>query len=255
MEWDDVETYLKRARLVWDEDKPGHQGQQLISPEFLEQQVSNLGDKIASIQKQVSQMDDPADVDTDLYRYSVPEMSDDGYCTRVGVLDKAPYDLSRRLGGESLANSRFLRTLQEIIQISFDEVSADWLGIYGRFDPRGEDPRLIKLAYRGIPSRPEFPLTELFATKSNNSKVGLTGESVIINNLEVHLRKGGAYYVCDDLVKSEACLPIFSSDFSKIIGIVDAESTEVYHFKQKPLSTLVALCLQLTHVFEDSKRW
>jgi L-methionine (R)-S-oxide reductase len=89
-------------------------------------------------------------------------------------------------------------------------------------------PVLLKLAYRGLPSRAEFPLTEEFKAFSNNSTVALEGRGRVIGDVLDHVRDGGAYYICDGEVRSEACLPLRAADGS-VIGIIDAEST-IPHF-------------------------
>ena len=52
MEWPHIETYLKLARLVWDERSPEMPANQLIVPETIEHWVAKLGDTINSIQAQ-----------------------------------------------------------------------------------------------------------------------------------------------------------------------------------------------------------
>src|SRR5262245_1584560 len=116
MESSYIETYLKRARMVWDEATSEVPASQLIGPEMIEPWVETLGDTINSIETQNKKLGDPDDFDPALYRYSVPELSDDGYCSRLGVLSGNLYDLSVRLEGETIENSRFLKSLQEIVQ-------------------------------------------------------------------------------------------------------------------------------------------
>ena len=70
---------------------------------------------------------------------------------------------------------------------------AGWTGTCKKFGSR-----LVKLAYVGVPCRAEYLLTEEFAKTINNSKVGLTGRASVINDVEAHLSKGGAYCKCDE---------------------------------------------------------
>jgi len=63
---------------------------------------------------------------------------------------------------------------------------------------------LVKEAYVGEPSRAEFPLTESFAERSNNSSVGLSGEAVLVEDVAEH---DGPYYECDDSVRSGSAVP------------------------------------------------
>src|SRR6185369_384768 len=91
-----------------------------------------------------------------------------------------------------------------------------------RTRPAG-DAVLVKVAYVGRPSRAEFPLTREFAARSTNSTVGLTGHATVIDDVSKHVEAGGGFYVCDDGVQSEACVPILDES-RQVIGIVDAEA-------------------------------
>lgn len=179
-----------------------------------------------------------------LYTYKVPKLSPDGSCSLKGELDPTPYDLSKVLGGRSVQNSFALLTLDALVESVQQSAGTDWLGIYQRRQlPSG--PALVKLAYRGVESRPEFPLTEEFAKTSNNSAVGLSGKARVLQDVKAHLDGGGAYYECDPKVLSEACLPLLDHN-GKVIGILDAESTKASHFTPERLATLVSLATECT---------
>ncbi len=122
---------------------------------------------------------------------------------------------------------------------------------------------LVKLAYRGLPSRAEFPLTPDFATNSNNSTVGLSGQGRVIEDVDEYVAGGGAYYTCDGDVQSEACLPLFSAHPAPspspspspahlttpaVIGIIDAESTHKKFFSGQILSFTIAFALAAQHI-------
>ena len=80
-----------------------------------------------------------------------------------------------------------------------------------------------------MPSRAEFPLTEAFAEYSNNSRVGLTGWAVLIEDVKAWRAEGGGYYECDPKVMSEVCLPVQGQD-DNVLGILDAEASSAGFF-------------------------
>jgi putative methionine-R-sulfoxide reductase with GAF domain len=127
------------------------------------------------------------------------------------------------------------------------ETGCGWLGAY-QARPVDAGLGLVKLAYIGKPSRAVFPLTEEFATHSNNSTVGLSGRAKLIEDVGDYLRQGGAYYTCDAQVQSEACLPVYDAA-GKVIGIIDAEDERSNFFDTAALARLVALCLVLPDCF------
>lgn len=179
-----------------------------------------------------------------LYTYKVPRLSADGSCSLHAQLDPTPYDLSKVLGGRSVQNSFALLTLDALVESVHQQIGVDWLGIYQRRElPSG--PTLVKLAYRGVESRPEFPLTEAFAKASNNAAVGLSGKAVLLQDVRAHRAAGGAYYECDPKVQSEVCLPLLDPN-GKVVGILDAESNKAAHFTPERLAVLISLASELT---------
>lgn len=177
-----------------------------------------------------------------LYQYKVPKLSPDGSCSLHEELDPTPYDLGQVLGGRSVQTSFSLLTLDALVESVHAQTKVDWLGVYqARTLPSG--PALVKLAYRGVESRPEFPLTEAFAKTSNNSAVGLSGKATVLQDLAAHIAAGGAYYECDPKVKSEVCLPLLDAN-GKVVGIIDAESTHAGHFTADRLALLVSLATE-----------
>ncbi len=194
-----------------------------------------------------------------LFTYRVPTMDPDG-CSRIdGTLAKDPYDLRKVLFDQSTlsANGFYERPetrqvfiLNQLVEKVIKDTGVNWLGFYQRRvlpqKKNGAGEVLLKLAYRGAESRAEFPLTREFAEKSNNSTVGLTGQGIIINDIERYLwEEGGPYYQCDSKVHSEACLPVFSPVGDAVVGIIDAESHERNKFSERELTMLVGTCIVL----------
>ncbi|WP_434627041.1 GAF domain-containing protein [Chromobacterium sp. CV08] len=179
----------------------------------------------------------------DLYRYQVPKLGEGGSCSLFDELDETPYDLAAVLGGESAETTAALVNLAALLDSVNAKVGADWLGIYRKIGVGG-DAVLVKLAYHGVESRAEFPLTEAFAEFSNNSRVGLTGWAVLIDDVAQWRAEGGGYYECDPKVKSEICLPVLGAD-DNVLGIIDAESFTAGHFTEERQVWLAALAIVL----------
>lgn len=177
-----------------------------------------------------------------LYTYEVPKLSADGSCSLHGELDPKPYDLTKVLGARSVQNSFALLTLDALVESVQQQLGCEWLGIYQRRELEG-GPVLVKLAYRGVVSRAEFPLTEAFAKTSNNATVALSGKALVLQDVRAHVASGGAYYECDPKVQSEACLPLLDAG-GKVVGIVDAESNQRAHFTPERLALLISLATE-----------
>lgn len=181
-----------------------------------------------------------------LYRYPVPLISADGSCSLIDEMDAAPYDLARILGGENDSNSRKLKLLNIMVTRANMVTGAEWVGIYQqRINPVGNQV-LVKLAYRGRPSRAEFPLNAEFAKGSTNSAVGLSGQAKLIDDVAAYTAEGGGFYVCDDQVQSEICVPIFNAADGTVTGIIDAEASPKRFFNADRQSTVVAMALVAT---------
>jgi len=189
-----------------------------------------MGEKVA--------ISDPAS----LYTYSVPMLTEDGSCSIVGELAPVPYDLSPILGGRSDQTTRRLSLLERLVERAQETTGAEWVGIYQRRPRPAGDEVLVKLAYVGRPSRAEFPLTREFAEKSTNSTVGLTGRATVIEDVSRHVEAGGGFYVCDDGVQSEACVPILDESRG-VTGIVDAEANPKGFFGADRLAVVAALAI------------
>ena len=192
----------------------------------------------------IAQLGTPMDVSNDaLYRFDVPLISDDGSCSLIDEMDPVAYDLSRILGGETDANTRKLKLLNIMVTRATMVTGADWVGIYQRrLNPVGNCV-LVKLAYRGRPSRAEFPLNAEFAKGSTNSSVGLSGQVKLIDDVAAYQAEGGGFYVCDDAVQSEICVPIFDAADGKVIGIIDAEASPKAFFNADRQAAIVAMAL------------
>ncbi len=192
--------------------------------------VEAMGEKVA--------IRDP----TSLYTYRVPMLTDDGTCSVVDEMAPVPYDLAPILGGRSDQTTRRLALLERLVERTQETTGADWVGVYQRRGDAAGVPRLVKVAYVGRPSRAEFPLTPQFAERSTNSTVGLTGRATVIDDVAKHVEAGGGFYVCDDGVQSEACVPIIG-ETREIAGIVDAEAKARGFFGADRLAVIAALAI------------
>jgi L-methionine (R)-S-oxide reductase len=216
--------YLRAAGL---EQLEGHEEEVALAvADFVEA----LGEKVA--------IGDPAS----LYTYVVPMLSQDGACSVLDELAPVPYDLTGILGGRTEQSTRRLALLERLVERAQETTGSDWVGIYQRRANAAGEPVLVKLAYVGRPSRAEFPLTAEFAAGSTNSTVGLTGRTLVIDDVRQHVEAGGGFYVCDDRVQSEACLPILGED-RQVAGIVDAEAEPRAFYGPARLATLAALAI------------
>ncbi|MCA2999686.1 MAG: GAF domain-containing protein [Burkholderiales bacterium] len=177
-----------------------------------------------------------------LYRYPVPMLSEDGSCSLIEELAPVPYDLTQMLGGRSEAVTRKLLLLNQVVEHVTQMSGADWLGVYQARSNALQQRVLVKLAYRGRPSRAEFPLTPEFAAGSTNSTVGLEGSARVIDDVAAYTAEGGGFYVCDDKVQSEACLPMFD-EAGVIVGIIDAEAEPTQFFKPDRIAAIAALAM------------
>ncbi len=102
---------------------------------------------------------------------------------------------------------------------------------------------LIKLAYVGQFSRPDFPVNEEWTQRSTNSTVGLRGKGVLKHGTE---DTANPYYVCDTSVQSEACIPIFDSSMQHIIGIIDAEAYPKNFFSRERVLLLALAAIHIS---------
>ena len=181
------------------------------------------------------------------WTYPVPELGDGGACSLFGKLASEPFDISVPLGGKSAIAERLVRVATAATNYYRENTkSADWFGVYIIIKENEEDSSsLLKLSYFGAPSRPLFPLTKEFADISNNSNVGITGIGRVINNVKQYVADGNPYYTCDPKVNSEACLPIFDRESSRIIGIVDSESFKEDAFAEGEYELLIGVVCAL----------
>lgn len=182
-----------------------------------------------------------------LYKYQVPMLTEDGTCSVVDQLSPTPYDLTAILGGRSERATRRLSLIARLVRRVQETTGSDWVGIYQRRKNSAGDDVLVKLAYVGRPSRAEFPLTREFAERSTNSTVGLTGRATVIEDVSKHVEAGGGFYVCDDGVQSEACVPILD-EAKRVIGIVDAEAKPKGFYGAERLAKVAALAMVATEV-------
>ena len=196
-----------------------------------------IHDLVAAMEEKVAVLD-PAS----LYTYRVPMLSEDGTCSIVDELAPVPYDLTGILGGRSDQTTRRLALLERLVERAQETTGAEWVGVYQARANASGVPVLVKLSYVGRPSRAEFPLTAKFAERSTNSTVGLTGRATVIEDVSKHVEAGGGFYVCDEGIQSEACVPILGDD-REVIGIVDAEAKPRGFFGAERLAVIAALAL------------
>ena len=185
-----------------------------------------------------------------LLTYKVPALGEGGTCSIAGVYEEEPYDLTKTFeknGTEPEEYIPLVGKLNAIVELLHDTTGADWTGIYKKLKT-DSGLALVKLAYRGNPSRAEFPLTKEFAETSNNSTVGLSGKAVLANSINSHKEDGKPYYVCDIEVKSELCVPIFSKE-GEVIGIIDVESFKENFFDSETVLKVAIVCALLADVF------
>src|SRR5258706_7664587 len=166
-------------------------------------------------------------------------LTEDGTCSVVDQLAPVPYDLGAILGGRSERATRRLALLERLVERVQETTGADWVGVYQKRTNSAGIPVLVKLSYVGRPSRAEFPLTHEFAEKSTNSTVGLTGRATVIDDVSKHVEAGGGFYVCDDGVQSEACVPILD-EARRVVGIIDAEAKPRGFFEAHRLAVIPA---------------
>jgi putative methionine-R-sulfoxide reductase with GAF domain len=206
-----------------------------------------LADHIPVVEKSIhdfiAQLATPMEVSNDaLYRYEVPQMSEDGTCSLIDEMNPVAYDLAKILGGESEANTRKLKLLNILVTRATMVTGTDWVGVYQRRRLASGNEVLVKLAYRGRPSRAEFPLNAEFAERSTNSTVALSGQAKIIDDVSAFVAEGGGFYVCDDAVQSEFCVPLMDAD-GAVIGIIDAEASPKAFFNADRQAAFVAMAM------------
>ena len=193
--------------------------------------------------------------------YQVPLLGEGGTCSLFGELDPKPFTLPAVLSEKEL---EFVAKAQTIVDWVERKTDVDWFGIYLLRNSQTEDAVLTKLAYLGAPSRAEFPVNESFAQISNNSKVALTGEERVVNNVQEFVAQGGEYYTCDPKVKSELCWPILSTyednknstesnTDTEILGIIDAECFETDCFTPEVQEIFNTVCRVLSTLLSSKQ--
>lgn len=215
----------------------------------LESLSSRVADVERAVRDLVEAMAERVDVGdgASLYGYPVPMLTADGGCSIAGELAPVPYDLGAILGGRTDQTTRRLALLERLVERVQETTGADWVGVYQRRRNAAGGEVLVKVSYVGRPSRAEYPLTREFAERSTNSTVGLTGRATVIDDVSKHVEAGGGFYVCDEGVQSEACLPILSGD-GQVAGIVDAEAKPKGFFGAERLAVIAALALAASAV-------
>lgn len=210
----------------------------------LERLLGREADVERSVRDLMEAMSEKVDVGdgASLYTYTVPMLTEDGSCSIVDQLAPVPYDLTAILGGRSEQTTRRLALLERLVERVQETTGAEWVGIYQRRTNAQGLEVLVKVAYVGRASRAEFPLDREFAQRSTNSTVGLTGRATVIDDVSKHVEAGGGFYVCDDGVQSEACLPILDGARG-VAGIVDVEAKPKAFFSADRLAVVAALAI------------
>lgn len=192
----------------------------------------------------------PAELADALRSYRVPAVVE-GACSSPDRLQEAPFQLldalasCRRAAGGEAATLRRLAALRGVCERLAAVCDAQWAGVYLRVRmPGASDDALLKLAYVGAPSRALFPLTHEFAAHSNNSTVGLSGDAVVIADVQA-LPSDSPYYRCDGRVRSELCAPIRCPHTGAALGIVDVEAFAPGTFTADRVDTVLHCCAQL----------
>ncbi len=219
-----IQTYLVRADL----------DRYLVHTPLVAKAIRSTMDAMGELPRDIS-------LDT-LYTYAVPVLGNDGACSLIDEIAPTPYDLAPMLGGRTDTITRKLLLLNQVVEYATQLSGADWLGIYQVRANQTQHRVLVKLAYRGRPSRAEFPLNAEFAKGSTNSTVGLEGSARVIDDVAIYTAEGGGFYVCDDKVQSEACLPVFD-EAGHVIGIIDAEAEPKQFFNPERLAAVAALAM------------
>jgi L-methionine (R)-S-oxide reductase len=223
-----IAAYLRRAGLE------SLSGREAEVERAIRDLMEAMGEKVHA---------DPAS----LYSYPVPMLTEDGTCSVVDEMAPVPYDLTAILGGRTEQTTRRLALLERLVERTQETTGADWVGIYQRRTNAAGVAVLVKVAYVGRPSRAEFPLTQEFAERSTNSTVGLTGRATMIDDVGKYVEAGGGFYVCDDGVQSEACVPVLGEDW-QVLGIVDVEAKPKAFFGGERLAVVAALAIVATAV-------
>ena len=219
-----IAHYLRAAGLQ------SLQGREAAVQRAIHDLMEAMGEKV--------EIDDPGS----LYTFPVPMLTEDGTCSVVDEMAPVPYDLTALLGGRTEQNTRRLALLERLVERVQETTASDWVGIYQRRANAAGEPVLVKVSYVGRPSRAEFPLTQAFAARSTNSTVGLTGRATVIDDVAKHVEAGGGFYVCDDGIQSEACMPILDESRA-VVGIVDVEAKPRGFFGAERLAIVAALAI------------
>jgi putative methionine-R-sulfoxide reductase with GAF domain len=122
-----------------------------------------------------------------------------------------------------------------------EKTAVQWVGFYRLANTTGDKRFLVKEAYDADPpnhTRAEFPISEEWAQKSNNVKVAISREPVLIQNIAEHR---DVYYRCDARVLSEFCAPVLSRT-GRCVGIIDAEAHRPYAFSDPCVALILETC-------------
>ncbi len=182
-----------------------------------------------------------------LLTYQVPKLGEDGIVSIIDELSDTPYKLKKILLYNNFNDeeiNKLVYKLNKVMELLHSEIGSDWTGIYKKLNTE-TGPALVKLAYKGIASRVEFPLTKEFSKHSTNSTVGLSGKAVLVTNVGKHRQEGKPYYTYDEKIKSELCMPIFSKD-KEVIGIINLESLQENFFDEEKIEKAAVACVLLS---------
>lgn len=187
----------------------------------------------------------PTEGSVPLVSYPVPIVSDDGTCSLHAEFQKEPFVVNRFLPQSTMSLYKYYDfVVSELANVT----ESDWAGLYLRVSNQSWDSRLlneldtlsknsesllIKVAYRGKPSRAIFPIHKDFVAKSNNVNALWNNKIILIKDVKQHAAQGGSYYQCDPVVQSELCIPVTWEN--KVIGLIDLEGFHKDQFSERDI--------------------
>lgn len=182
-------------------------------------------------------------------QYRVPRITDSNECS-FGMVQN-PFELKWAVDlGEK--NQLRLRRLFTALSWLHERTQLDWVGLYQKVeaveipsyidDFYGQEAgvnHLTKLCYVGAPSRALFPLSQEFASGSNNSRCYLEQQALVIQNIDHAKQQGQPYYECDPKVRSEISIPLSWQGLD--VGLFDGEAFSQDFFTQENILACLGL--------------
>ena len=148
-------------------------------------------------------------------------LTEDGTCSSPTRWRRRPTTSERSWAGDGAGHAAAV-TLERLVERVQETTGADWVGVYQRRMNSAGVPVLVKLAYVGRPAARNSRSPRIRGAQHQFHRRPYGPCDGDRGRLE-HVEAGGGFYVCDDGVQSEACVPILG-DSKRVIGIVDAEA-------------------------------